>query len=82
MNIDPNDVKTRVGLAAKREGSLIEAVRTIANRTNEHAVLLMALMKHLNVTPSDLMKQVSEGDVVDVDQPPTPSASTIISTEN
>lgn len=61
---DEKDVKVRHALSLQRYSSLNEAVSALAERTNEHALLIMGLMKKLGVSPDDLLALLKPQDFV------------------
>lgn len=67
MSNDPTntgDPQVRYALAATRYDSLNNAVAALASKTNEHALILMGLMKKLGVTPAELLALVSPDDFI------------------
>lgn len=61
---DTSNPDVRYALAVTRYDSLNKAVAALAEKTNEHAIVLMGLMKKLGVTPDEILALVKPEDFV------------------
>lgn len=57
-------------LGMSTANSLASAVRSLAEKVNDHTILLMALMKLLKTDPEKLMLLMGEDDFVPADKMP------------
>lgn len=58
--------------------SLTEAVRALANKTNEHALVLFALCKKLGTTPAELVALLDANDFLNPEENPKDDNGTVL----
>ena len=61
-------------LGRQEARSLANAVRMLADLTNEHTVLLQCMMKKMGTNPEELIKLLDQKDFLNDDDVPKPGA--------